>query len=300
MRRVERMKYLKHLKVRIGWIFAKEFVENSLYLWEEKFFTMKIGIIGAGNMGGAIARGLAADPTFNTADITVCAPNRHQELDALSAEFPELTVSTDNKEAVLHTDMIILAVKPWMVYEVMDPLSELIRWERQILVSVAAGVGLEKLEDLSLCTPPAVFRVMPNTAISIGKSMTFICSRGANEAQISQVNDLFRRLGSTMLIDESQMDACMALASCGIAYAMRYVRAASEGGVELGIKADEAKEIVLRTLQGAAELLLHTGNHPEVEIDKVTTPGGITIKGLNAMERHGFTTSVIEGLKASK
>lgn len=260
---------------------------------------MKIGIIGAGNMGGAIARGLAADPTFNTADITVCAPNRHQELDALKAEFPEMTVSTDNKDAVLHTDMIIVAVKPWFVYDVMDPLSSYIQWKKQILVSVAAGVPLEELEDLSLCTPPAVFRVMPNTAISLRKSMTFICSRGANEEQIGMVNDIFKRLGTTMLIEEKQMDACMALASCGIAYAMRYVRAASEGGVELGIKADEAKQIVLRTLEGAAELLLHTGNHPEVEIDKVTTPGGITIKGLNAMERNGFSTSVIEGLKAS-
>ena len=142
---------------------------------------MKIGIIGAGNMGGAIARGLAADPTFNTADITVCAPNRHQELDALKAEFPEMTVSTDNKDAVLHTDMIIVAVKPWLVYDVMDPLSSYIQWKKQILVSVAAGVPLEELEDLSLCTPPAVFRVMPNTAISLRKSMTFICSRGANE-----------------------------------------------------------------------------------------------------------------------
>lgn len=259
---------------------------------------MKIGIIGAGNMGGAIARGLAVDPDFCTADITVCSPNNHGELDKLKADFPDINVSTDNEKAIDGTDIIIIAVKPWLVYDVMDPLSQKINWEKQMLVSVAAGITLAQLEDLSLCTPPAVFRVMPNTAIALRKSMTFICSSGANDEQVKAVSEVFDRLGAVMLIEEAQMPACMALASCGIAYAMRYVRAASEGGVELGVKADVAKDIVLRTLEGAAALLLESGNHPEVEIDKVTTPGGLTIKGLNAMEAHGFTTSVIEGLKA--
>ena len=252
---------------------------------------MKIGIIGAGNMGGAIARGLAADPDFCTADITVCSPNNHGELDALKADYPDMNVDTDNEKAILGTDIIILAVKPWLVYDVMDPLSPKIQWEKQMLVSVAAGITL---------SPPAVFRVMPNTAIAVRKSMTFICSIGASDEQVKCVSDIFSRLGSVMVIDENQMTACMALASCGIAYAMRYVRAASEGGLELGVKADLAKDIVLQTMQGAAALLQATGAHPEAEIDKVTTPGGITIKGLNAMEAHGFTTSVIEGLKASK
>ncbi len=260
---------------------------------------MKIGIIGAGNMGGAMARGLAADPSFPTADITVCSPNNHGELDALKADFPDINVSTDNEKAITGTDIIILAVKPWLVYDVMDPLSQKIQWERQMLVSVAAGITLSQLENLSLCTPPAVFRVMPNTAIALRKSMTFICSFGASDEQVKTVSGLFARLGAVMVIEEKQMPACMALASCGIAYAMRYVRAASEGGVELGMKADLAKDIVLQTLQGAAALLQASGNHPEAEIDKVTTPGGVTIKGLNAMEANGFTTSVIEGLKAS-
>lgn len=250
-------------------------------------------------MGGAIARGLAADPGFCTADITVCSPNNHGELDALKADYADINVSTDNAQAIADTDVIIVAVKPWLVYDVMDPLSGKIKWEKQMLVSVAAGISLSELEDLSLCTPPAVFRVMPNTAISQRKSMTFICSHGASEEQVKAVSGLFERLGAVMLIEEQQMNACMALASCGIAYAMRYVRAASEGGVELGVKADVAKEIVLHTLEGAVALLQASGNHPEAEIDKVTTPGGLTIKGLNAMEAHGFTTSVIEGLKAS-
>jgi pyrroline-5-carboxylate reductase len=114
------------------------------------------------------------------------------------------------------------------------------------------------------------------------------------------VKTVFDAMGQSAVIEERQMTAATALCSCGIAFAMRYVRAATEGGVELGIYAHQAKDYVLQTLRGAVELLEATGNHPEAEIDRVTTPGGITIRGLNAMEAHGFTNAVIQGLKASK
>lgn len=107
-------------------------------------------------------------------------------------------------------------------------------------------------------------------------------------------------MGHAAVISEQLMPAATSLCSCGIAFAMRYVRAATEGGVELGIYPDKAKQYVLQTLRGAVELLESTGNNPEAEIDKVTTPGGITIKGLNAMEAHGFSNAVIQGLKSSK
>lgn len=129
--------------------------------------------------------------------------------------------------------------------------------------------------------------------------MTFIAAKDATQEQIDTVKSIFDELGETMVVEERLMSACTALSSCGIAYVMRYVRAASEGGVELGLYANQAKEIMFQTMIGAVELLRATGNNPEVEIDKVTTPGGLTIKGLNAMEANGFTHSVIEGLKAS-
>jgi pyrroline-5-carboxylate reductase len=129
--------------------------------------------------------------------------------------------------------------------------------------------------------------------------MTFLCARNASQEQIEAVKSIFDNLGATMVIEERLMGAGMALASCGIAYAMRYVRAAMEGGVEMGMYPNDAKNIVLQTLKGAVALLEATGNHPEAEIDKVTTPGGVTIKGLNAMEANGFTNAVIEGLKNS-
>ena len=130
--------------------------------------------------------------------------------------------------------------------------------------------------------------------------MTFVSSCNATHEQEELVVNLFNELGSAMLIEENLMTAGTALASSGIAFAMRYIRASSEGGVELGFYPDQAKEIVLKTVKGAVDLLLANKSNPETEIDKVTTPGGITIRGLNEMELAGFTPSVIRGLKASK
>ena len=129
-------------------------------------------------------------------------------------------------------------------------------------------------------------------------SMTFIVPVGASEQETQTVCDIFNEMGNTLITDEQHLAAGTTLASCGIAYAMRYIRAASEGGVELGFKADEAKKIVMQTMKGAVELLEASGMHPEAAIDLVTTPGGVTIKGLNEMEHTGFTSSVIRGLKA--
>ena len=260
---------------------------------------MTIGIIGAGNMGGAIARGIAAGGNIAVADITVTSPNRHGELDALKADFPDLGVATDNRQAT-GADVIIVAVKPWLLDEVMSEIADSIDFAQQILVSIVAGASLEHLSTFSKSTAtPAVFRVIPNTAIAVGESMTFIASANATSEQVGCVTDIFSNLGKVMVVEERLMGAGTAIASCGIAYVMRYVRAATEAGVELGMRADDAKKAMLQTLIGAARLLEATGSNPEAEIDKVTTPGGLTIKGLNAMERYGFTTAVIEGLKAS-
>ena len=146
---------------------------------------------------------------------------------------------------------------------------------------------------------PALFRVVPNTAIAIGESMTVVSGCGVSEQQTGEVCSLFDRLGETLLVEERLLDAAMALGSCGTAYALRYVRAAMEAGIELGLYPEQAEKIVAQTVKGAAEILLRGGAHPEAEIDKVTTPGGYTIKGLNRMEECGFSNAVIEGHKAS-
>jgi pyrroline-5-carboxylate reductase len=261
---------------------------------------MKIAIIGAGNMGGAIAAGLAKGKLVQSGDI-ICTARTQTTLDKIKLIDSEINVTNDNHFAAREAEIIILAVKPWLVEEVITDMREHLDPQKQIFVSVAAGISLEELGRWIYPSDPSsvsVFSAIPNTAVSVLASMTFIASANASDDQIRLVCDIFDEMGSTMYVDERLIPAGTALASCGIAFAMRYIRAASEGGVEIGFRPEEARKIVEHTVKGAAELLLASGNHPEAEIDKVTTAGGITIKGLNEMEHAGFSSAVIKGLKA--
>lgn len=258
---------------------------------------MKIAIIGAGAMGGAIARGLVRSGAVNANDITVTAKTQ-KTLDS----FVQMGIAatTDNRRAAAGADIVCLAVKPWLMEEVINEIKESLDYGRQMIMSVAAGITAKQItewmEHDGKMAP--LFLVIPNIAIEHLASMTFMVPVGATDGQTATVKALFDSMGSTLITDEQHLGAGMMLASCGIAFAMRYVRASAEGGVELGFKADVAKDIVLQTLKGTVSLLQANGNHPEAEIDKVTTPGGITIKGLNEMEHAGFTSAVIRGLKA--
>ena len=261
---------------------------------------MKIAIIGAGNMGRAIAAGLAKSKLVQSRDI-ICTARTQETLDKIKAIVPGIIVTTDNSFAAKEADIIILAVKPWQMEDVIEDIREHFDLLNQIIVSVAAGITLEELGNW--IEPYAsqlvsVFRAAPNTAAAVLASMTLIASANADEDDIKQVCDIFNAMGTTMYVEERLIPAGTVLASCGIAFAMRYIRAAAEGGVEMGFRPEDARKIVEHTVKGAAELLLASGNNPEVEIDKVTTAGGITIKGLNEMEHEGFTSAVIKGLKA--
>ena len=248
-------------------------------------------------MGGATALGLAHSQHMDAKDITVSNPSRGK-LDAIKAESPQINVTQDNIACVSEADMVILAVKPWKIEDVAREIATHLKSGNVIIGSMAAGISTEKIENLFGQHP--IYLIIPNTAIAVRESMTFIAGNNTTPEQDALVLSIFRNLGQAMMVEERLIGAGMALASCGIAYAMRYVRAATEGGVELGMYARDAQHIVEQTLKGAVALLQANGSHPEQEIDRVTTPGGITIRGLNAMEENGFTNSVIKGLKASK
>ena len=262
---------------------------------------MKLAIIGAGNIGSAIACGLASSKLINELEIH-CTDSLPEKLKKIKEANAAIHISTDNVTAIKDTDLIIIAVKPWLVESVIMEIKEAMDYKRQILISVAAGVEFAKLcrylkrvrDEL-----PAIFRVIPNTAIAVKESVNFISEYNATQAQSVLIKYIFDELGMTIMIEERLIAAGTALASCGVAYAFRYIRAAVEGAVELGLPPELAKKIVLQTLKGAVALLETNKSHPEVEIDKVTTPGGYTIKGLNTMEEAGFTNAVIKGLKAS-
>ena len=260
---------------------------------------MKICILGAGNMGGAIARGLAANSEFDNSNLIVASPNHKHELDDLKSEFPTLNVTTDNATAVSGAQMIIVAVKPWMVDEVLKPLKNCVDFEKQLLVSVAAGVKLEHLAAIAGSDKAAVFALIPNIAATVGQSMTFISALNADEQQIDLVKQVFNLLGETMVVSEKLLGPCTAISSCGIAYVLRFIHASQQAAVELGLHPAQALEIMCQTLSGVVELMRNTGEHPEATIYRVTTPGGMAIRGLNTMEERGFSYSVISGIKAS-
>ena len=262
---------------------------------------MKLSIIGAGNMGGAIARGLKYSNLINASDI-YCADISIDVLNKIKKDNGEINITTNSVEAVKNADIVIVAVKPWLIETVVDEIKEAMDYDRQIFISLAAGIDFFKLCGLLKKESdiiPALFRVVPNTAIEVKESVNFISVYNASDEQTEIIKKLFDELGLTFIIEERLIGAATALSSCGIAYAFRYIRAAIEGAVEIGLNAELAKKIELQTLKGAISLLEANNNHPEAEIDKVTTPGGITIKGLNAMEEAGFTNAVVKGLKAS-
>jgi pyrroline-5-carboxylate reductase len=254
----------------------------------------KIAIIGGGNLGTAIAEGLLKSQFSRAADITVTKRNTST---LKSLKDKGVNITDDNSAAVKKSEVIILAVKPFQVADVLNGIKKELAADK-ILISVVTGVLISEMEGI-VKKNIAYFRAMPNTAIAIQESMTCICSKDADNATVKYVNDLFSTVGKVVTIDEKLMEAATILAACGTAYAMRYIRANIQGGIEIGFDAATASLISAQTVKGAAELLLQKGSHPEQEIDKVTTPKGCTIAGLNEMEHQGFSSSLIRGIVAS-
>lgn len=204
---------------------------------------------------------------------------------------------SDNNKAAQSSDIIILAIKPFQVEDVLGSIAADLH-AKHILISVLTGVFIRDMKEI-VKKELTMFRAMPNTAIAIQESMTCLSCANATEGQVKLVEDLFTTVGKVVVIEEKLMDAATVLGACGTAYAMRYVRANIQGGIEIGFDAKTASLIAAQTVKGAAELLLQKGSHPEQEIDKVTTPKGCTIAGLNEMEHQGFSSSLIKGIATS-
>ena len=253
-----------------------------------------VTLIGAGNMGGALAHGWMASEQVA---LTIADKNE-QTLRQFRQQYPSVKTTTDNKEAVQNAQIIVLAVKPWLMDKVLDEIRPCLDLDRQIVVSDAANYGTDKL-SAKLGGAGQYFYVIPNIAAEYGESMSFVSHNGqATEDNIRKVANLYSLCGEVMEVEEKQVEAGMMMASCGIAYVMRMVRAMTEGGVEMGFYPRQAQQIAMQTMQGAVSLLRESGLHPEAAIDKVTTPGGVTIKGLNEMDRKGFNAAVVSCLKA--
>lgn len=255
----------------------------------------KVSIIGCGNIGLSLLQGLLKDETIPAANITATRRNIN-ELAHLKEFGVKLT--TNNIIAVNESDLVVIAVKPYNIIGVLEEIKDHLKPEKHILISVTAGITISQIQDAVRISVP-VFRVMPNISASVGKSVTCISHNSSNQADIESVRQLFEIEGTTMIIDEELMQSATILGACGIAYVLRFIRAMIQGGIQIGFDAKTASDIVNQTVKGAAELLIERREHPEFEIDKVTTPKGCTIVGLNEMEHNGFSSSLIKGIVAS-
>ncbi len=256
----------------------------------------RIAIIGGGNLGTAIAKGLVAAGTLPPEQIAITRRSVHLLAELKQAGF---RVGNDNKQAVRDARVVFVTVRPEQLDRVLSDLAPALRPEAQVLVSTVSNAPISKIKE-KLGGKISVIRAMPNIAVSVRESMTCLAHGPDVPAEATAaVKDLFDGLGETVFIAEEQMTPATALCACGIAFFLRAIRAASQGGVQVGFHAGEAIRLAAQTAKGAAELILAGNTHPEIKIDEVTTPRGITIEGLNEMEHYGFSSALIRGIVTS-
>lgn len=257
---------------------------------------MKITIIGTGNLGVSIAEGILKQSAFEVESLILTKRNISSLENFKKYENVELT--SDNAQAVENSEVVIVAVQPNQLAGILKEIQPKLEAKKHVLISVITGRKIQEIEKY-VGSEIAIVRAMPNTAISVGQSMTCLSVNGSANGDLSKAESIFNALGKTAVINEELMQAATIICASGIAFWMRLIRATAQGAVQLGFHSDEAQELAMQTSLGAASLLIKSGNHPEQEIDKVTTPSGCTIEGLNEMEHQGLSSSIIKGLVTS-
>lgn len=254
---------------------------------------MKIAIIGTGNLGSSIAKGLITTNAITTLYLTKRNVRGLADFEGYNNVF----LTADNTEAIKKSDIIILAVQPAHLEKILIDAQPFLT-EKHVLISTITGFSISRIESI-VGADQFIIRAMPNTAIAVGKSMTCLCSNEKGKQRLAVAEAIFNRLGTTISIPEQQMQAATVVCASGVAFWMRLIRATTQAAIQLGFDAEEAQNLAMYTCEGAANLLITSGNHPEQEIDRVTTPNGCTIEGLNEMEHKGLSSSLIQGMVAS-
>jgi len=254
----------------------------------------KIAIIGCGNLGESIANGLLKSGFVQPQHLILTKRNTEG---LASFQQQGVVVTADNNKACREADIILVALKPYTILAILEDIHSSLN-DKKCLVSLATGVTLDELSNAAN-TSCSIFRAMPNTATNVQSGVTAISTLNGTAEQSKQIQSIFEQLGLVIAVEENMLDAVTVLGACGIAYVMRFIRAMVQGGIQIGFSAEMAAKIVNQTVNGASELLLQGGAHPEAEIDKVTTPKGCTIVGLNEMEHHGFSSALIKGIVTS-
>ena len=254
-----------------------------------------LAILGGGNLGQALARGLVRSGTLRPDQIYVTSLHP-PGLKRLAEEG--FAVGRDNVPAIQGASTVLLAVQPQQITDLLDEIRDDIDPVRHKVISVVSGVTVAQLREM-IPAPTQVARAMPNTAVSIGESMTCLSADPDSMDALEEAEALFKGVGITLRIEDEMMIGATALCACGVAFFLRSVRAASQGGIEIGFHPEDALLLAAQTARGAASLALRDNHHPESEIDRVTTPRGCTIAGLNEMEHQGFSSAMIKGFVLS-
>tara|TARA_B100001029_G_C15054455_1_gene453249 strand:- start:135 stop:944 length:810 start_codon:yes stop_codon:yes gene_type:complete len=253
-----------------------------------------ITILGCGNIGSAMVRGFVKSGISKN---NICITRRKiDRLNSLSNEGYK--TSTDNITAVKESNTIILAVGPNQLIDLLDEINPYLT-ANHLIVSVVSGVSISEIQSKINIKNIQIVRAMPNTAATLCESMTCLSAVNESKNGMKHAQALFNKIGKTLIIDEEQMGSATALCACGVAFFLRAIRAASQGGIEIGFHSEDAMAIAAQTARGAATLLFDNQGHPESEIDRVTTPMGATISGLNEMEHQGFSSAMIKGIITS-
>lgn len=247
---------------------------------------MKYGFIGCGNMGGAIARALSK----TTKDILLSdlSDIKFKLAQELGCEVG------DNTQVAEDCDCVFLAVKPHLVEKVLTPLLPVLKERKPLLISMAAGVNIQKLENITSQQLP-IIRIMPNTPVSVGKGMILYCANNnVTDEMLSAFLAGMQYAGRLDAIDEKLIDAASAVSGCGPAFMYMFIEALADGGVTCGLPRAKAIEYAAATMAGAAEMVLKTNQHPGALKDAVCSPGGSTIVGVNTLEQNGFRGAAMD------
>ncbi|MBE6530314.1 MAG: pyrroline-5-carboxylate reductase [Ruminococcaceae bacterium] len=253
------------------------------------------GMIGCGNMGGALAQ--AAAKVLSSSKLAICESNP-EKISQLRGEG--FATVTGLSEIAKNSQFVILAVKPQGLANLFDELRQLLkdRTDRFVLVSMAAGVSIARIRELAGADYP-IIRIMPNTPVRVEKGMVVYTAAGTTAEEENLFLKIFLHAGKFQAIDEKKIDAAGALSGCGPAFVYLFAEALADGGVECGLTRDEALLYAAQTLSGAAEMILQTGEHPAKLKDAVCSPGGTTIEGVYALEEGAFRGTVMSAVRAA-
>jgi pyrroline-5-carboxylate reductase len=258
--------------------------------------SLRIAILGAGNMGGALIGGIVnrVTPTSHVV-ATTRTPERAAEL---SQKYGIVATAGGNREAAAQADLIVLAVKPGtlskVVVEIRDALNE-----QKILLSLAAAVPIALIEKLVVTRMP-IFRAMPNIPVVVEEGATAVAANSVCTPEHRQiVEGIFRAVGIIVFVEEEMMHAVTALSGSGPAYIYMVIEAMIAGGLKMGLSRDISTRLAEQTVLGAAKLVRETGLHPAVLRDQVITPGGVTISAIHELERHGLRSMLISAIETA-